>query len=178
MEDIQKQVEKLEGFLGWFAAVVRTRNRLRALLLAVVFILILNPLAIPAILAVIHVAVPGWYAIVWLASIAVVFCSAVLEALKSQEAVQPPPPDRSAIKGLRPFVFEDKDIFSRLQRHVILRECLTSITSSTFHFGVLSGDSGSGKSSFLQAGLWPALSNKNYRCVYVRFSDIEPNRAH
>jgi hypothetical protein len=41
-------------------------------------------------------------------------------------------------------------------------------------FGALSGESGAGKTSFLQAGLWPELDKRKFRCVYVKFSDLDP----
>src|SRR5205807_1715026 len=37
--------------------------------------------------------------------------------------------------------------------------------------------SGSGKSSLLQAGLWPRLLQQQHRCVYVKFSDLAPLEA-
>jgi len=70
----------------------------------------------------------------------------------------PPPPDRrSPIKGLLAFDTVDEEVFARLQRHNELLECAQAITDHNFRFGILSADSGNGKTSFLQAGLLPAL---------------------
>ncbi len=83
---------------------------------------------------------------------------------------------RSVIKGLRSFEFEDAEIFTRLQREHVLRECLETITHADFRFGFLYGESGCGKSSFLQAGIWPMVNNhsESHHCIYVKFTDLDP----
>ncbi|MEM7182480.1 MAG: hypothetical protein AAF518_16315 [Spirochaetota bacterium] len=84
-----------------------------------------------------------------------------------------PENNRSPVKGLQPFLFPDKEVFSRLQRDDILEACFSFITGKTHRFAVLCGESGSGKTSFLQAGLIPRLSQENspYQCVYIKFSN-------
>ncbi len=83
---------------------------------------------------------------------------------------------RSAIKYLRPFEFEDAELFRRLQREGSLQECLEAISDRDFRFGILSGESGCGKTSFLQAGLRPRLLAHTvpHRCVYVKLTDLDP----
>ena len=49
-----------------------------------------------------------------------------------------------------------------------------AISDEHWRLGVLSGESGVGKSSFLQAGLWPEIEKLKLRCVYVKFSDLDP----
>lgn len=78
--------------------------------------------------------------------------------------------ERKAIKGLRPFTKEDAAVFARLQRQRMLKECLEALMNSHFRFGVLYGESGCGKTSFLQAGLWHHLSQENSKelGIYIR----------
>ena len=84
--------------------------------------------------------------------------------------------ERKAIKGLRPFNREDAEVFTQLQRERSLQECIESITTATFRFGILMGESGCGKTSFLQAGVWPQLTHETttHWGVYVRFSERDP----
>ena len=86
------------------------------------------------------------------------------------------PSERSAIKGLRPFESDDAEIFVRLQRQDILRECLDAVTHKDFRFGILCGESGCGKTSFLQAGLLPMIPEQSAscHCIYVKFTDLDP----
>ncbi len=89
----------------------------------------------------------------------------------------PPSPDKpTAIKGLRAFRRSDQLVFARLQRESALAGCLAAIIDSEFRFGILSGESGCGKSSFLQAGLLPSLEQvcQPHTGVYVKISNEDP----
>lgn len=81
---------------------------------------------------------------------------------------------RSAIKGLRSFTFEDADLFFRLQRQTMLEECFRAIVDREFKLGILFGESGCGKTSFLQAGLAPILLRQRNDClpIYIKQSHI------
>ncbi|NIR69194.1 toll/interleukin-1 receptor domain-containing protein, partial [candidate division KSB1 bacterium] len=83
---------------------------------------------------------------------------------------------RSAIKFLRPFDFDDAELFVRLQRENSLKECLAALIDRDFRLGVLSAESGCGKTSFLQAGIWPTMNNQSdsHHAVYVKFTDADP----
>lgn len=120
---------------------------------------------------------PWWYP--WFAwgVILLVFVAAFIVLARSEyEPVPSPlePIERKALKGLRPFSFEDAEIFGRLQREEKLQECLQAITDQNFRFGILVGESGCGKTSFLQAGLWPRLLKNSHQCVYVKLTDLDP----
>jgi tetratricopeptide (TPR) repeat protein len=86
---------------------------------------------------------------------------------------------QEAIKGLRPFRREDAEIFARLGRQVEVDNCANAIADTDFRFGILSGESGCGKSSFMQAGLWPKLEGYRvpHQCVYVKFANEDPGET-
>ena len=83
--------------------------------------------------------------------------------------------ERIAIKGLRSFGSGDVEIFSRLERHQDIKSCLSLLEDDNFRIGALWGESGCGKTSFLQAGLIPALEKRGQmQGIYIQFSDKEP----
>lgn len=80
----------------------------------------------------------------------------------------------SPIKGLRSFDFEDAEIFKPLQRAADVEVCLNGLLQSDFRFGVLSGESGCGKTSFVRAGLHAALEEKELTCTVVKLTNEAP----
>jgi tetratricopeptide (TPR) repeat protein len=100
----------------------------------------------------------------------------IRDAVAQKEEGPLPDGSQEAIKGLRPFRYEDADIFARLGRQREVEDCARTIGDPEFRFGILTGESGCGKSSFLQAGLWPRLETYRvrHRCVYVKFSNEDP----
>ncbi len=201
---IQKSVEGLLKFLRWIAELIATKNWFALLGLLIIFIYCLFA---PPELNILNIVgkgghsgwlagvfrtqaevqgqaqLPSWY----LPGFVLVELGLIISALAIAVRSMPKPDggelgdlaERKAIKGLRPFNREDAAIFAKLQRVQSLRDCLESITSSTFRFGILMGESGCGKTSFLQAGVWPQLTKEEatHYGVYVRFSDQEPIRT-
>src|SRR5262245_14477191 len=172
--------EKGARAVDWVAEeIVRQKNWRSLLVLIDVFLfLAFNPFEwpFPNLLSLFPLLKQfGWYAPVFWSLIGVIFIIAVIVAARAkrktavQSALKP-----GAIKGLLPFGYEDAEVFSRLQRDQNLKECLQAIGDEQWRFGVLSGESGAGKTSFLQAGLWPELERRKFRCVYVKFSDLDP----
>ena len=109
----------------------------------------------------------------------VILLVALIIAIRTMPRPAPTLPDfteRKAIKGLRAFSQDDAEIFAQLQRERDLRECLESLTSNNFRFGILMGESGVGKSSFLQAGILPQLAREESSAqgIYIRFSNRDP----
>ena len=101
------------------------------------------------------------------------------------ESIKPPPPspleptefkESAAIKGLRSFTEKDREIFKQLQRNRVLQDCLAEINRDNFRFGILFGESGCGKTSFINAGLMSQLSQPESKIqgIYVRFSERDP----
>ncbi|MGK7896001.1 MAG: hypothetical protein AB4372_20900 [Xenococcus sp. (in: cyanobacteria)] len=120
----------------------------------------------------------AWINILWILS-AILFIWIIYESIKP-----PLPPlleatefkESLAIKGLRSFTEKDQEIFKQLQRNRVLQNCLAEINRDRFRFGVLFGESGCGKTSFIKAGLIPQLSqtDSKFQGIYVRFSERDP----
>jgi len=72
----------------------------------------------------------------------------------------------AAFRGLLPY--EEGDAGTFFGRETDIGELLKIICYSEFRFGVLTGESGCGKTSLLRAGLIPKLLEKNYLPVYLR----------
>ena len=103
--------------------------------------------------------------------------SASINAPQEGKATAAPAfPGRTALKGLRPFDKDDAELFQRLQRERELHDCLVALTDRDFRLGILFGESGCGKTSFVQAGLWPMLPqfSATHFPIYVKFSELDP----
>lgn len=176
---IKESVERGASFVEWLVDVLRGKSWVRKLLLLdIVILAAFNPVSFPRVLTFFTVRpLPEQYPLFFWLIVGFVFVTAVVAAVRTPPKPAPPTHSldrRSPIRGLLPFTFGDAELFSRLQREDSLRECLQAVTDSDFYFGILCGDSGCGKTSFLQAGLWPRLLKQNHRCVYVKFSDLDP----
>lgn len=82
-----------------------------------------------------------------------------------------------SIKGLLSYQRSDRAIFKRLQREYELSECLKALTHQEMRVGVLSGKTGCGKTSFIQAGVMPALNGPRTNSpigISVRFTREDP----
>jgi tetratricopeptide (TPR) repeat protein len=62
-----------------------------------------------------------------------------------------------------------------LERNQDIKSCLSLLEDDNFRLGILWGESGCGKTSFLQAGLIPELTKRGQmQGIYIQFSDKEP----
>lgn len=180
LDSIKESTDKAVSFVEWLAEVWRSKNWVRKLvLLDVVLFVAFNPFFFPEILKRLPwpLAPPPWYLPVFWSMVVLTFMAALVVAVRTRPTQpSPEPPEAKALKGLRPFGFDDAEVFARLQRVDSLRDCLAAITDRDFRFGILCGESGCGKSSFLQAGLWPRLLRHKvpHYCVYVKFTDLDP----
>lgn len=80
----------------------------------------------------------------------------------------------SSIKGLMAFGFNDKNIFKNLERSTEINGLRTALLDNGERLVILIGESGAGKTSFLRAGLTPAIQDNGYHCVVVAFSNLLP----
>lgn len=101
----------------------------------------------------------------------------VVALLRRKPQEEPSPTTTtSIIKGLLPYTSSEEDVawFAKLQRGSILRDCLRFCLGTSSSFAILSGESGTGKSSFLQAALCPSVEEQGQRAVYVKLTDKSP----
>ncbi|NEP15382.1 MAG: NACHT domain-containing protein [Leptolyngbya sp. SIO4C1] len=182
-EFIRQSTEAVGSFLRWIAELIVSKNWFSLLIaMAIIGQVFLNPGAglLFKFLNIPVENIPDWYRGAFWVAQAGLLSGALLIAVQSiprkATVTAEDLTERRAIKGLRPFSREDAEVYAQLQRQQNLRECLESITNPTFRFGTLHGESGCGKTSFLQAGVLPQLSTEtaSHRAIYVRFSDQEP----
>jgi tetratricopeptide (TPR) repeat protein len=177
-EIIEESVGRLDRFIEYAVQVLRSKNWTKKLLLIdVVLFLIFNPVSFARIVELFGFkAVPTEYPrYFWLAIGGIFVAAAIIAWLtRPKERTRYDLAARSAIKGLLPYGKEDAELFAQLQREYDLVECSQAITASDFRFGVLCGESGSGKTSFLQAGLSPQLAKLNHSSVYVKITELDP----
>jgi tetratricopeptide (TPR) repeat protein len=173
-------IEKANKAIDWIVEEIFRQKNWRSLLVLidVVLFLALNPFQWPfpnLLTPFPQLLSYGWYRPAFWSLVSLIFISAVIVAARAKrKPTETGELKPGAIKGLLPFGYEDAEDFAHLQRGQNLRECLQAIGDDHWRFGVLSGESGAGKTSFLQAGLWPALEKRKARCVYVKFSDLDP----
>lgn len=192
-ELIRQSTDAVGSFLRWVAELIVQRNWFSLLVLvAIASIFLFNPTSGIAFKALgIEASLPASYSKWFWIGEAAIFALALVIAVRTMprtlSASEADTAERKAIKGLRPFDIDDAEVFAQLQRQQNLRDCLDTITAGSFRFGILHGESGCGKTSFLQAGILPKLRLKQTDAeeeaqsrpckavgVYVRFSDQEP----
>jgi hypothetical protein len=180
-EAIKQSVEESGKFVDWIVEVLRSKNSAtKLLLLDVLLFTAFNPLSFPTLLKLFtNTPLPATYPRYFWLVIGAVFVAAIVAAwrVRPREKTRRDLAERSAIKGLLPYGEKDAELFARLQREQDLTECVDALTANDFRFGVLCGESGNGKTSFLQAGLRPALPQNNHRCVYIKCTELDPIEA-
>lgn len=180
-DNLKDTVGKLDQSISYVIQVLRGNNwTAKLLLIDVLLFTLFNPLIFTSVLKLLGTdKLPKHYTLYFWLTITIVFALAVASAWRrrAKEERAHAPGERSAVKGLLPYSKDDSIIFARLQREQDLKEILQAITAADFRLGVLCGESGTGKTSFLQAALWPALAQNHYRCVYVKCTDLDPVEA-
>jgi len=178
LQTVKQLTETLTAFAQWIVELIRGRNWFTLLLLLDASLILFGKPVAEFLAKLFGFELPEQFSSgLWLAA-GGIFLAAILVAVVTMPRSQPEEvefAERKAIKGLRAFTKEDAEVFARLQRERVLRNCIEALTHKNFRFGVLYGESGCGKTSFLQAGLLYRLSQEDSPelGVYVRFSDKE-----
>ena len=172
--------ENIAQLIRWIAELIRQRNWFTLLVLVGVGLALLAHFGRDQLNQIIKEEFQAALSILLWGAVGLIFVLALGIAVRTLPRAHPPKlkdlAERKAIKGLRPFGPDDAEIFAQLQRERLLRDCVEVMTGSNFRFGILMGESGCGKTSFLQAGVLPQFLRPDCECcgVYVRFSDQEP----
>ena len=183
LNNLNQLTKALESFAEQLAELIITKNWVSLpLLVNAVLILFCNPIVIEKITSeILNVELPKQYPVFFWVAVGGIFLAALVIAVRKIQRQPPSIPDVTkpkVTKGVQAYTNtkEDADIFARLERERDLRECLESITKDTFRIGILTGESGVGKTSFLQAGIIPQLTKaeSSHRGVYTSFSNQEP----
>ncbi|MBE9004154.1 tetratricopeptide repeat protein [Fortiea sp. LEGE XX443] len=173
LENIKKTTEAIAGFVQTVAGWVREKKWVELICL-ILSTMILAWLSRAAIANFLGEQNSRWF--LWICLVAgIMFIAAVVVAVfvkPSLSNAAQNPVERQAIKGLLSFTATDAEIFSKLQRHQDIRNCLRILNNANFRLGILWGESGCGKTSFLQAGLIPQLESE--QGIYIQFTDKDP----
>lgn len=178
----QSQVERLVETIAYVITQL-IRRPLKYKFINLVVLLLAIPLILKRALKALDIS-PDWLQSIysnnyfWIA-IGVLFIMAVALAVRD---ILKRPVGRSGIsyalgspiKGLRSFDFGDATVFKQLQRHDDVDTCLQGILQKEYRFGILTGESGCGKTSFLRAGLASALMEHQTACVVAKLRNEAP----
>jgi hypothetical protein len=151
LETLKKTTESIAGFVRTVAGWIREKNwvNLISLILAVI---ILGWLSRAAIAKFLGEQKSQWFLWICLA-VGIFFIIAVIVAVFAQPSLPDTatsPVERQAIKGLLSFTQTDAEIFSQLERNQDIKVCLRTLNDTNFRLGILWGESGCGKTSFLR----------------------------
>ena len=175
-ESLKKNTETITSFIKMVAGWIRDKQWVE-LISFVLSAVILGYLGRAAIVKFFGEQDSQWF--FWVVLVVVIlFIVAVVVAVfqkPSLVSTKENPVERPAIKGLLSFGPGDVEIFSRLERNQDIKSCLSLLEDDNFRLGILWGESGCGKTSFLQAGLIPELTKRGQmQGIYIQFSDKEP----
>ena len=184
-KSMETQLNTLEKLIHWIISKGRGKSLKRKLLLLdILIVTLLNKFTVSSFLKIFGAEeilnnIP--YVLIWALVIAVIFIIAVIAAFKDIERKERSGKDdfpvRSPLKGLFSFEPEDAEIYTQMQREGKVKECLRAAAHTDFRYGIITGKSGSGKTSFVRAGLEPNFPKLNHRCVYVKFTNLPPIKS-
>ena len=168
IEYLKKTTETITSVVKMVAGLIRDKQWVELIVLVLVFVFGLGSLM--------KSFIPQYFLL--FIAVLLIFVLAVVVAVfqkSSLVSTKKIPLERPAIKGLLSFGPGDVEIFSRLERNQDIKSCLNSLEDNNFRIGALWGESGCGKTSFLQAGLIPELTKRGQiQGIYIQFSDKDP----
>jgi hypothetical protein len=178
LNGIPDKVQKTEQIFIWFIQSVWRGTWFRRLVfLLILFLTFASPLFVTHASLLWGVQIPTWYnRSYWIAAGLLVLVTLIVgfRTVPRLQRMAAPKIDVHAARGLVPFNLEDGDLFAQLERGVMLQRVLAALSDPNFRFGILSGLSGTGKTSFLRAGLLAQLRKSNVPTAYVELSNDDP----
>lgn len=175
---VPEEVEKTEQRLVWFIRnVIRGSWFRRLVFLFVIFQVFANPPVVTQIVSLLQGHTPSSYGGFYWVVTFLLLLVALIVAIKTVPRlpmVTTPSIDAGAVRGLLPFNLQDSELFARLERGVELQRVLAALHDASFRLGILVGGSGTGKTSFLRAGILAQLRREKVPATYVELSNEDP----
>jgi len=175
-ENLRTTTDKITDLVGWLVTdVVRGTAVKRIAFALALLLLFFNPISTSFFSVLFHVTPPKWYAAAyWIVTLALAAAALLVGVFTTPRKETLRPVSTRAIRGLVPFTEqkEDVELFAKLQRQREISEIITAISDPGFQIGYISGDSGSGKTSLVHAGVAPRM--EGFHPVVVELSDLDP----
>ena len=173
-EQLRTGTDKLTELIEWLVKdVIRGTAIKRMAFVLVLLVLLFNPLSTSVLSPFFHL--PHWYPVLfWIITLAWFVATVLVGVLTTPRTKPLAPVSVRAIRGLIPFTGTkaDVELFAKLERERDISEVLTAISDPGFRIGYISGDSGSGKTSLVHAGVAPRVELCSP--VVVELSDLDP----
>jgi hypothetical protein len=175
-EEIRTATDKVAKLIEWFVnEVIRGTAIKRMAFVFAGLVLFFNPFSTSFFKILFDVKIPEWYgALFWTVTLIFAAAAIVVGILTTPREQGRTSVSTRAIRGLIPFTGwqDDVELFAKLQREREISEILTAILDPGFQIGYISGESGSGKTSLIHAGVAPRL--EICHPVIVELSDLDP----
>ncbi|SCB52086.1 hypothetical protein GA0061098_1016157 [Bradyrhizobium shewense] len=178
LNDISGTVGKTEASFVWLIRDVWRGTWFRRLILLFVLCVLLgNPKVAGQVASLLIETLPSWYTLAWAIANVLLFALCFIVGVRTIPPRELPPSpivNDGVVRGLLPFNKENGELFAQLGRAIELQRIIASLRDPDYRFGILVGASGTGKTSFLRAGLLPYMEENKMAATYVELSDEDP----
>jgi len=182
LENLKESTEKVSTLVEWLVSLIQQKKWVSLLiLLDVVLFLFASPSVIQTSLQTLNITLPAtlndYTTPLWAGILVTIFALALFIASRSRPKAHFDGlalDERSPIKGLRSFSSADANLFQQMGRNRDIRDLLATLTETDYPLIILSGESGCGKSSFLQAGIGPSLEQRDHSSLYIQCNELQP----